>query len=130
MTNIIDYLEYTSVVHDQNCLQIIDNKSNFESIFLPNVNLSSTSLYVIMYCEVILNITSESTHLWKIIQKQALSKQKDAVETKTNNLNVNTLIQAFIKSISTIKALSRIFFLPFIVPNNATTGFIYSRSIN
>lgn len=49
-----------------------------------------------MYLGVILDFTSETTNLWKKIQKQVLTKQINIVETGTDDAKISTSIQAFI----------------------------------
>lgn len=46
--------------------------------------------------EVISDFILETANLWKKIQKQALLNQIDIVKIKTDNANINTLIQVFV----------------------------------
>lgn len=89
-------------------MRIIDDNSNFASDFLSNLNLFNAFPLTTLYSRIILDIIWKSTHLWKIIQKQTLSKQSDICKTKTGHTNVNILVQVSIKRISAIKALKQV----------------------
>lgn len=56
-----------------------------------------------MYPTVMPNITLKVVDIWKKIQKQALITQIDIVEMETDGINISTLVQAFIQSMSAIK---------------------------
>lgn len=61
-----------------------------------------------MYPEIMTNFNLEDIALWKEIGKQSLSRQIDIVEIETNVIYINTPLQAFIQSMSTIEALKTI----------------------
>ena len=102
---IIEYLKYTSLAHTQHCLRNVEDNTNFEIDFLPDVDLSSASPHATIYQGVMLNIILEAVDIWRKIQKQALTKQIDIVEMETDGTNISTPFQASIQSMSAIKAL-------------------------
>lgn len=61
-----------------------------------------------MYAGIITNFTLKNTFLSRKLRKQALIRQIDIVKMKTDAVNMKTLIQTFVKSISTIKTLKPI----------------------
>lgn len=69
-----------------------------------------------MYLRVIPDFTSQTINSCQKIVKQALTKQTDLVEIKTNIAYINTLLQTFIQSMSIIGAFESIpisFTLPY-----------------
>lgn len=69
------------------------------------------------------DFTLEDIALWKKIGKQVLTRQIDIVETKTDVANINTQLQASVRSISTIKALESIL-TNSILPNSSPSQFL------
>lgn len=57
-----------NLVHTQYCLQNVEDNTNSESNFLPDVDLSNASPYATMYPGVMPNITLEATDIWRKIQ--------------------------------------------------------------
>lgn len=96
MTDIIECFEYISLVHIQHYLQNVEDNNNSRCNFLPDVDLSSVSLYAAIYLEIIIGFTLKVINLWKKIGKQALTKQINIVEIETDVTNVITLLQVSI----------------------------------
>lgn len=88
----------------QYCLQNLEDNTNSENNFLPDINLFYTSPHMIIHPGVLLDFTSESDDLWRKTQKQALTKQIDIIETRMDNANISTPIQASIQTMSAIAA--------------------------
>lgn len=96
MADITEYLIYTSLAHTQHFLRNVEDNNNFESDFLPDVNLSITSPHTIIYQRIMLDFILEIVNLWRKIKKQALTRQTDIVEIKTVAANINTPLQTSI----------------------------------
>lgn len=54
-----------SLAYTEYCLQNIKDNTNFESDFLPDVDLFSASLYMTIYSRIMLNITLKVANVYK-----------------------------------------------------------------